>query len=134
MLLSVVALVVAVLAVLLALGLARQLGVLRRRLAEVERSSPIDDADARRLRAEVDAALSRVAVVRYDAFGDMGGRLSFSAALLDGQGDGLVLTSIHGRGESRTYAKGVTRGESETTLTPEERQAVAAARAGSPTA
>ncbi|OAB88853.1 hypothetical protein AWH69_03520 [Janibacter melonis] len=134
MLLSVVALVVAVLAVLLALGLARQLGVLRRRLAEVERSSPIGDADARRLRAEVDAALSRVAVVRYDAFGDMGGRLSFSAALLDGQGDGLVLTSIHGRGESRTYAKGVTAGESETTLTPEERQAVAAARAGSPTA
>ena len=134
MLLSVVALVVAVLAVLLALGLARQLGVLRRRLAEVERSSPIGDVDARRLRAEVDAALSRVAVVRYDAFGDMGGRLSFSAALLDGQGDGLVLTSIHGRGESRTYAKGVTGGESETTLTPEERQAVAAARAGSPTA
>ncbi|WP_201464736.1 DUF4446 family protein [Janibacter melonis] len=134
MLLSVVALAVAVLAVLLALGLARQLGVLRRRLADVERSSPIGDADARRLRAEVDAALSRVAVVRYDAFGDMGGRLSFSAALLDGQGDGLVLTSIHGRGESRTYAKGVTRGESETTLTPEERQAVAAARAGSPTA
>ncbi|WP_191565140.1 DUF4446 family protein [Janibacter melonis] len=134
MLLSVVALVVAVLAVLLALGLARQLGVLRRRLADVERSSPIGDADARRLRAEVDAALSRVAVVRYDAFGDMGGRLSFSAALLDGQGDGLVLTSIHGRGESRTYAKGVAGGESETTLTPEERQAVAAARAGSPTA
>lgn len=134
MLLSVVALVVAVLAMLLALGLARQLGVLRRRVAEVERSSPIGDADARRLRAEVDAALSRVAVVRYDAFGDMGGRLSFSAALLDGQGDGLVLTSIHGRGESRTYAKGVTGGESETTLTPEERQAVAAARAGSPTA
>ncbi|MBD5831959.1 DUF4446 family protein [Janibacter melonis] len=134
MLLSVVALVVAVLAVLLALGLSRQLGVLRRRLVEVERSSPIGDADARRLRAEVDAALSRVAVVRYDAFGDMGGRLSFSAALLDGQGDGLVLTSIHGRGESRTYAKGVTAGESETTLTPEERQAVAAARAGSPTA
>ncbi|MEX1909635.1 DUF4446 family protein [Janibacter sp. Y6] len=134
MLLSVVALVVAVLAVLLALGLARQLGVLRRRLVEVERSSPIGDADARRLRAEVDAALSRVAVVRYDAFGDMGGRLSFSAALLDGQGDGLVLTSIHGRGESRTYAKGVAGGESETTLTPEERQAVAAARAGSPTA
>lgn len=134
MLLSVVALVIAVLAVLLALGLARQLGVLRRRLAEVERGSPIGDADARRLRAEVDAALSRVAVVRYDAFGDMGGRLSFSAALLDGQGDGLVLTSIHGRGESRTYAKGVAGGESETTLTPEERQAVAAARAGSPTA
>ena len=51
-------------------------------------------------------SLRNVAVVRYDAFGDMGGRLSFSAALLDDIGDGIVLSSINGRGESRTYAKG----------------------------
>lgn len=95
------------------------------------------DSEAATLRAQVDASLSRVAVVRYDAFGDMGGWLSFSAAVLDANGDGLVLTSIHGRSESRTYAKGIAAGESpdeSTTLTPEERQAVAAARKGSPTA
>jgi hypothetical protein len=71
-----------------------------------------------------------VAVVRYDAFGDMGGRLSFSAAIIDDHGDGLVISSIHARGESRTYAKGVIEGASEVTLMPEEQQALAAARTG----
>ncbi len=76
-------------------------------------------------RAELAGTLRHVAVVRYDAFGDLGGRLSFSAALLDDAGDGLVLTSIHSRSDSRTYAKGVQRGGSEHELSPEERQAVA---------
>jgi Protein of unknown function (DUF4446) len=72
--------------------------------------------------------------VRYDAFGDMGGRLSFSAAVIDDHGDGLVFSSIHARGESRTYAKGVVGGTSDATLTPEEQQALAAARTGKETA
>lgn len=76
----------------------------------------------------VAAGLRHVSVVRYDAFGDMGGRLSFSAAILDDSGDGLVISSIHARGESRTYAKGVIDGRSEITLSPEERQALAVAR------
>ena len=75
--------------------------------------------------ADLASTLRHVAVVRYDAFGDLGGRLSFSAALLDDAGDGLVLTSIHGRSESRTYAKGVQAGGSEHDLSPEERQAIA---------
>ena len=80
-------------------------------------------------------ALRHVAVVRYDAFQDMGGRMSFSAALLDDAGDGLVLTSINGRSETRTYAKGVKAGASEHPLSPEEVQVVdhamrAAARTG----
>lgn len=81
------------------------------------------------LRSDVAASLRHVAVVRFDAFGDMGGRLSFSAALLDDAGDGVVLTSIHGRGETRTYAKGLTGGRSEQALSPEEEHAVAAASA-----
>ncbi len=75
-------------------------------------------------RADLSDALRHVAVVRYDAFGDMGGRLSFSAALLDDAGDGLVLTSINGRSETRTYAKGVKAGESDHSLSPEEQQAI----------
>jgi hypothetical protein len=65
--------------------------------------------------------------VRYDAFGDMGGRLSFTAALLDDSGDGLVITSINGRTESRAYAKGVKDGRSDQSLSPEETQAIALA-------
>ena len=65
-----------------------------------------------------------MSVVRYDAFGDMGGRFSFSAAMLDDKGDGIVLTSIHGRSETRTYIKGLTAGNGDIELSPEELQAV----------
>jgi hypothetical protein len=81
-------------------------------------------------RRDLADALRHVAVIRYDAFGDMGGRLSFTAALLDDAGDGLVLTSIHGRSESRSYAKGVKAGESEQSLSPEEQQAIQFAMRG----
>jgi len=76
------------------------------------------------VRADLADAIRHVAVVRYDAFGDMGGRLSFSAALLDDSGDGLVVSSINGRSETRTYAKGVKSGTSEAPLSPEEEQVV----------
>ncbi len=77
-----------------------------------------------RVQADLADALRHIAVVRYDAFPDMGGRLSFSAALLDDAGDGLVLTSINGRTETRTYAKGIKAGASEHQLSPEEEQAI----------
>lgn len=82
-------------------------------------------------RRDLAMALRHVSVVRYDAFGDMGGRFSFSAALLDDGGDGLVITSIHARSETRTYLKGLSRGDSDITLSPEEQQAVRLARGGS---
>jgi hypothetical protein len=78
-------------------------------------------------RRELADALRHVAVVRYDAFGDMGGRMSFTAALLDDSGDGLVITSINGRTEARAYAKGVKEGQSDQSLSPEETQAIALA-------
>ena len=83
-----------------------------------------------RTRTELADALRHVSVVRYDAFGDMGGRLSFSAAMLDDGGDGLVLTAIHGRSETRSYIKGVKNGSSEASLSPEEQQAVTFALRG----
>jgi hypothetical protein len=91
---------------------------LRGELASMERR-------VRGLRAEVAEAVRHVAVVRYDAFGDMGGRMSFSAALLDDAGDGVVLSAIHGRSETRSYAKGVKAGTSDQQLSPEEREAIA---------
>lgn len=75
-------------------------------------------------------ALQRFALIRYDAFEDMGGRLSFSAALLDDHGDGLVITSINGRTETRTYAKPVKGLSSDHNLSDEEREAIAAAVGG----
>ncbi|WP_228551616.1 DUF4446 family protein [Mumia zhuanghuii] len=69
-----------------------------------------------------------LAVVRYDAFGDTGGALSWTLALADDTGSGVVITSIHGRNETRTYAKSVSGWSSEQTLTPEEERALAEAR------
>ena len=103
---------------------------LRARVQHLERQRPVGAGDLAALRADIGQALRHVAVVRYDAFGDMGGRLSFSAAIVDDRGDGVVLSSIHARGESRTYAKGITEGGSDATLTPEEQQALSAARTG----
>ncbi|HEX2090094.1 MAG TPA: DUF4446 family protein [Actinomycetota bacterium] len=78
----------------------------------------------RELEDLADTSIRNVGVVRFDAFEDMGGRLSFSAALLDGRGDGVVITSINGRQESRSYAKPVARGESVHNLSDEEQQAI----------
>jgi hypothetical protein len=80
------------------------------------------------LRAEAKDALRHLAVVRYDAFGDMGGHLSWSLALLDDGGHGVVLTSIHGRSEARTYAKSIVGWSCEQQLSPEELEAIEHAR------
>ena len=114
----------------LAVALVR-IGRLRHEVRRLGHARPVGTGDLAALRSDLEQALRHVAVVRYDAFGDMGGRLSFSAALVDDRGDGLVFSSIHARGESRTYAKGVVGGSSDATLTPEEQQALAAARTGS---
>ncbi len=82
-----------------------------------------------RLRQDMSTTLRHMAVVRYDAFGDMGGHLSWSMALLDDVGDGVVLTSIHGRSDSRTYAKNVASWSAEQQLSPEEQEAIGFARA-----
>lgn len=83
-----------------------------------------------KLRELLKGATSRVAVVRYDAFEDMGGAMSFSAAMLDEHDNGIVLTSINGRAETRTYAKPIVNGSSEHNLSEDEKRAIAAAKAG----
>jgi hypothetical protein len=75
-------------------------------------------------------ALRDLAIVRYDALQEMSGQLSFSVALLDSQGDGIVLSSINGRAETRTYAKTVVAGRGTQELSPEEEEAIRMARTG----
>ena len=87
--------------------------------------------EVERLRSDAAETLRHLAVVRYDAFGDMGGHLSWSLALLDDGGNGVVLTSIHGRSEARTYAKNVSGWSCDAQLSPEEAEAIGYARANS---
>jgi hypothetical protein len=75
-------------------------------------------------RGELKETLQHLAVVRYDAFGDTGGKLSWSMAILDNNGDGVVLTSINSRADARTYAKELRSFTSESKLSPEEQQAI----------
>jgi hypothetical protein len=91
-------------------------------------------AELGEIRAAIDESLRRVAVLRYDAFGDMGGMLSWSIALLDEQGDGVVITSIAGRSETRTYAKSLSGGRAEHGMSPEEERVVRAAMRAAPVA
>jgi len=83
------------------------------------------------VRSDLARSLRHVSVVRYDAYGDMAGRYSFSAALLDDSGDGLIITSIHGRNETRSYLKGIARGAPDIPLSPEEEMAVSQAKGSS---
>jgi Protein of unknown function (DUF4446) len=78
----------------------------------------------RKLAGMMQGVIQHVGVVRFDAFEDMGGRLSFSAALLNGHGDGVVITSINGRQDTRCYAKQVRGGTSIHNLSDEEEQAI----------
>lgn len=123
---SVLALVVA----LVALGLTLQ--ARRRTTGDGVDALPEDVQGLRQevaaLRREGADALRHLAVVRYDAFDDMGGHLSWSVALLDDRGDGVVLTSIHGRSDARTYAKSIGGWRCEQQLSPEELDAIGRAR------
>ena len=87
-------------------------------------------AEVAALRAEAAMNMRHVAVVRFDAFGDAGGHLSWCLAMLDDNGAGVVLTSIHGRTEARSYAKSIVDWESSQPLSPEEAEAVHQARPG----
>lgn len=87
-------------------------------------------AELQRLAEAFRGALQRFAVYRYDAFEDMGGQLSFSAAILNDHGDGLVISCINGRQEARTYAKPVARAASPYNLSPEEQEAIRMALSG----
>ncbi|MGH3423803.1 MAG: DUF4446 family protein [Nocardioidaceae bacterium] len=129
--LAVIALVIAVAAAALAFLGWRGTGRTPRRARNRRPVAPDVQAlrdEVEALRADARETLRHLAVIRYDAFGDMGGHLSWSVALLDDVGDGLVLTSIHGRSEARTYAKNIAGWTCDQQLSPEEDEAVATAR------
>ena len=72
----------------------------------------------------VEKSIQHIGIIRYNAFDDTGSDLSFAVALLDYNGDGIVISSLFGRNETRTYAKPVKKGVSEYLLSLEEEQAI----------
>lgn len=99
-------------------------------VAEVQRlDGELSELNVRQ--EELFALLGRSArnlgVVRFDAFEDMGGKMSFSVALLDDHANGVVITSINARTDSRSYAKALRGGVSDYSLSQEEQQAISEA-------
>ncbi len=77
-----------------------------------------------RLERRVDSTVSRLAVVRYDAYENTGGHQSASVALLDSSRSGVVLSAIQGRDYARIYIKELDDGRAAVSLSPEEQEAV----------
>ncbi|MGB9812588.1 MAG: DUF4446 family protein [Thermovenabulum sp.] len=69
----------------------------------------------------VKLAIQKVHAIRFNAFDSMGSDLSFSVALLNGENDGFIITSIYGRDENRVYLKPVYGGASSYPLSEEEK-------------
>ena len=93
-------------------------------IQRLERAVRSLHATDKRQEESLRSTVRHVGLLRYDAFEDVGGRLSFSCALLDDHGTGAVLTSINGRQETRVYAKPVTSGASSYNLSTEEQEAI----------
>jgi len=87
------------------------------------RSEKLEQVSAQTCK-DMERHIQNVALVRYSAFEQGGGELSFSAAMLDKKGDGVIFTSIFGRDEARFYGKPVKAGKSEYNLSDEEKQAI----------
>lgn len=73
-------------------------------------------------------AYQKMSIVKYDAFKEMGGKLSFSLAMLDDKNNGFILTSVHTREGCYTYVKEIIKGESFVVLSEEERKALEEAK------
>ena len=89
-------------------------------------SEDLDDLTARTARLEVQSAsyVAHVGLVRFNPFPDTGGNQSFALAMLDGTGDGFIVSSLHSRTGTRIYAKAVAAGKAESSLSAEESQAM----------
>jgi hypothetical protein len=99
-------------------------GALLGKIDRLEQAVRALNTTDKRQQIQIEGSVRRVGVLRYDAFEDVGGRLSFSCALLDDHGTGVVLTSINGRQETRVYAKPIMIGHSTYNLSTEEEEAI----------
>lgn len=80
--------------------------------------------EVEKLRKQTISSIQKIGIVRYNPFSGVGSDQSFSIALLDGNNDGLVVTSLYARDGNRVYAKPIKNGKSEYSLSDEEKKAI----------
>ncbi len=86
--------------------------------------SKVQANEIRRVKEIQGRTANKIGIVKYDAFPDVGGRLSFALAMLDESDSGFVLNAIHGREGCYTYIKEIVKGESYIVLGKEEKEAL----------
>lgn len=101
--------------------LAKQVRLLEERLKETT-------SDLASLKQVQERAISKVGLLRFNPFGEIGGDQSFSVALLDNEDSGIVITSHYGKDMQRVYAKAITKGKSEYALSKEEEKVILQAK------
>lgn len=80
--------------------------------------------DIRTLYKNMESAFQKIGIIKYDAFNQMGGKLSFCLALLDENNNGFILNSVHSADGCYSYTKEIKNGESSILLGEEEKQAL----------
>jgi Protein of unknown function (DUF4446) len=98
-------------------------------IQRLEHAARVLNGTDKKQQVQIEGSVRHISLLRYDAFEDVGGRLSFSCAMLDDHGTGVVLTSINGRQETRVYAKPIAEGSSTYNLSVEESEAIRQAMA-----
>lgn len=100
---------------------------MKERFAEVESILKItkqNRIDIKEINKKMESDYRKVGIVKYDAFNEMGGKLSFALAMLDGNNSGWVLNAMHSREGCYTYIKEIVKGESYVELAEEEAEAL----------
>lgn len=72
--------------------------------------------------------IQKIGIVRYNPFNEIGGNQSFSIAILDGEDNGVVITSLFSREGNRVYGKPIKNGKSDYLLSEEEKEAIKKAK------
>ena len=85
-------------------------------------------ADVKEMYRRTEHCIQKCGIVKYDAFNEMGGKLSFACALLNDRDDGFVINSIHSKDGCYNYIKEIIKGESYLPLGDEEAEALEQAK------
>lgn len=93
----------------------------------LKNSTEKNKKDIRTLYRKMENTYQKMGLVKYDAFNQMGGQLSFSLALLDENNNGFIMNSVHSTEGCYTYTKEIKNGESSISLGSEEAEALAIA-------
>ncbi len=104
------------------------LTILTERVDGVEETLQAHKEGLEYIDARVKRSIRGYSLVRYNAYDDAGGEQSFASGLLDEHGDGYILSVITNRNHVGVYAKKVTTGKADVSLTPEEQQALTEAK------